>query len=187
MKIKCIANRFKNVTLDFIYETDSEILEGSILVTGNDGVKRNYRASNFEKFEDVLIEVENENEGVFESEITYDINIGDEITVNFNNEDENDFNLYLSRPCDNCGIIGVDNISDLYEEIIDYGYTQEDFKKLIIDISVDLSGEAAFLMLSTNTLNGDLCNALDTLSNFTSETRRNPNSDNNIKVWFINL
>ena len=186
MRIKCInAGNFANLTLEKEYEVIRESRD--LYTVSNDvDIEANYHKRFFEVVAEqpatppplapMNVRVVRNNE----SNMTIFISTGPA-----NNREEHSTHIIGNNIAGNCGIMGFNGINDVMFLINNpnegYYYTENNIKLIIEQILEQC--HLAITVFSTNNDYPLLWNVLDSICDFCSESRNNPNSDNNIKLW----
>lgn len=180
IKVKCInQGNFVNITVGKEYDVMIDN-ENTWSIISNNGLQQHYYKKYFEI-------VEQHDNMVIPEKIIYeyqnksllDFSISNHIKVTL---DDGFFDLQRDLISDNCGIIHIWGINDLFMEINEDIDLFEKIIKEIIAYYEDSDGAAA-IVFSTNDEYYEIWKVLDNLMSFSSETMENPNTENQIKLW----
>ena len=178
MKVTCInANNFANLTEGTVYQVSEETKDLYILV--NDlGVSARYHKKFFEEYREKPKIVPPSFSIIRNgSNFFLDITHGPE-----NHRSVERIPFTVSLVSSSCGIASIHNINGLANrlnalEIL----TEENFQAAIETILREY--QYSMVIFSTNDSYPIIWDVMDRICSFSSEERRNPNSNNQIKLW----
>ena len=187
MKIICENNSgFRHLTNGKEYEVAQEIGQFYQIVNDNN-VLANYGKSRFTIIEEEQIKEEiipttstTRQSNIEEIEI-----LSERIEIRLIN-DSNEYNLYYSKVSSNCGVDGIYGINDLFEDI---DLNEELFEEIIQAVinRFKEKEQSAMLVFSTNDDFEEIWHILDKFSSIQTDSKINPNSYNQIKLWIVYL
>ncbi len=190
MKVKCINQRnFRNLTLNQVYEVVEESVD-FYHVVNNNGATARYSKEYFEVVEEEVQEVELPIEDevcVVENEVTLDIHDG-RIRYKINGVECGHFNQ-CGLVSGNCGIESLDGLNDMYDALIDEYEEdiEEIIEKIIKEILAYYKSETSrgCIVFSTNDYYEHIWNVMNNISTGNTGSFLNPNSDNNVNMWWF--
>lgn len=191
MKVKCINQRnFRNLTLNNEYEVVEQSVDFYHVVNDN-GVTARYSKEYFEladlEINQPVVEEVAEEELVEEFEMYVEFAPdGQKERYIIHIDEDNEADLYGELVAGNCGVLSLNGVNDLYDSLDNDLELFEQAIRLLIECAKEYNNKA-FLVFSTNYNYPNMCAVLDGIANTTSDCLENPNSDNEIKIWIINL
>ena len=181
MKIQCInQGNFTNLTLNTVYDVVSTTRDLYVIL--NDvGIEANYHKKYFEEYQEkpkVLTPT-------FRATID-GVNITLTITHGLENSPQTNRAVFsLTSVSSSCGVISLHGLNNLHDILIDRNIlTPENYTAAINELlKAAQKFNKAIVLFSTNSARSVVLDVMNSMANFSSEPRRNPNSDNMIKIW----
>lgn len=196
---KCTNPKNYALTLNRPYEVLEDEGDYILIINDNNKTQRYYK----NLFEEDVIEIPLPPQRT-EQNIIDSLNVisqnGRNIQVTFTdlNNEQISFSIGIANTNSNisCGVKEFDGLNGIFEQIERHINTDEDdmetlkatiFKKILRVITHTLAANCRFVLCSTNNNDNyeDYFNILDEVSVSTTAWARNPNSNNNIKVWIL--
>lgn len=182
MRIKCInKSNFTNITLNQEYEVISSGKD-MLKITNDIGIEADYHKKYFEevkpKPKTLIPRFEmTSRSGQYVLTMIYGLETAP-------TRQETILTLYVVSS--SCGVIsfyGINNLTAVLKRL--NLFNEDNFKNAITTVLeyVENSIPKAITLFSTNKAHREIWPIMDEISNFSSETRINPNSSNEIKVW----
>ena len=181
MKIQCInQGNFTNLTLEKVYDVISTTRDLYVIL--NDvGIEANYHKKYFEEYQEkpkVLTPT-------FRATVD-GANIMLTITHGLENSPQTNRVVFsLTSVSASCGVISLHGLNTLNDVLNDrHILTLENYTAAINELlRIAQTFNKAIVLFSTNAIRPVILAIMDSMANFRSEPRRNPNSGNMIKVW----
>lgn len=181
MKIQCInQGNFTNLTLNKVYDVVSTTRDLYVIL--NDvGIEANYHKKYFEEYQEkpkVLTPT-------FRATIS-----GNSITLTIthglaNSPQTTSAVFSLTGVSASCGVISLHGLNNLHDVLVNRGMlSAENYTAAINELlRATQTLSKAIVLFSTNSTRQIPFDVMNSMANFSSELRRNPNSGNMIKVW----
>ena len=177
MKIKCINNgNYNNITVGNEYEVVEEKRD-LYTITNDIGVEANYHKKFFEKSKPTPPQ---KIKPIFSFDIESDV-----LTIESgfpNHLVRHTVAFYTDEIAGNCGTTSINGVNTLCAQLYQLEEETEENIEAAID-AILVEQNVAITVFSTNNQYPLLWNVLDRICNFSSESRTNPNSDLQIKIW----
>lgn len=182
MKIQCInQGNFTNLTLNKIYDVVSTTRDFYVVL--NDvGIEANYHKKYFEEYQEKPQVLTPTFRAIRDgSNITLTITHGLE-----NSPQTSNAIFSVTSVSASCGVISLHGLNNLHDILNNLGILSAENYTAAINklLRVTQTLYKAIVLFSTNSDNRQIAiDVMNSMANFSSELRRNPNSGNMIKVW----